>query len=44
MVMVPAATGEVEPLLRRSATVELDGQRPVGELADVVEQLLGATS
>ena len=35
---------EVEPLLRRSATVELDGQRPVGELADIVEQLLGATS
>src|SRR5262245_43110146 len=36
--------GEVEPLLRRSATVELDGRRPVGELADIVEQLLAATS
>jgi shikimate kinase len=35
---------EVEPLLRRSATVELDGQRPVGELADIVEQLLATTS
>jgi shikimate kinase len=35
---------EVEPLLRRGATVELDGRRPVGELADVVEQLLAATS
>jgi hypothetical protein len=33
---------EVEPLLRRSATVELDGQRPVGELADIVEQLIAA--
>lgn len=31
---------EVEPLLRRSATVELDGRRPVAELADVVEKLL----
>jgi hypothetical protein len=36
--------GEVEPLLRRSATVELDGRRPVVELADTVEQLLAATS
>lgn len=36
--------GEVEPLLRRSATVELDGRRPIGELADIVEQLLAATS
>jgi shikimate kinase len=33
---------EVEPLLRRGATVELDGRRPVGELADVVERLLAA--
>jgi shikimate kinase len=32
--------GEVEPMLRRGATVELDGRRPVGELADAVEQLL----
>jgi hypothetical protein len=33
---------EVEPLLRRGATVELDGRRPVGELADIVERLLAA--
>ncbi len=32
--------GEVEPLLRRGATVELDGRRPVRELADAVERLL----
>ena len=32
---------EVEPLLRRSASMELDGQRAVGELAGEVEQLLG---
>ncbi len=31
---------EVEPLLRRGATVTLDGRLPVSELADVVEQLL----
>lgn len=30
----------IEPLLRRGATVELDGTRPVGELADAVEALL----
>ncbi|MEE6296643.1 AAA family ATPase [Georgenia wangjunii] len=30
---------EVEPVLRRGATVELDGRRPVDELADVVEAL-----
>lgn len=35
---------EVEPLLRRGATVELDGQRPVAELADIVEGLLDARS
>jgi shikimate kinase len=35
---------EVEPLLRRSASVELDGRRPVGELADTVEKLPAATS
>jgi len=34
---------EVEPLLRRGATVELDGRRPVPQLADVVEQLLTQT-
>ncbi|KXK62828.1 ATP-binding protein [Micromonospora rosaria] len=31
---------EVEPLLRRGATLELDGRRPVRDLADVVERLL----
>ncbi|WP_233624324.1 AAA family ATPase [Actinoplanes sp. ATCC 53533] len=35
---------EVEPLLRRVATAELDGRRPVEELAEIVEQLLAATS
>ena len=30
---------EVEPLLRKGATAELDGRRPVGELADAVEAL-----
>lgn len=30
----------VEPLLRRGASVELDGRRPISELADAVEQLL----
>ena len=30
---------EVEPLLRRSATLELDGRRRVGDLADVIEGL-----
>lgn len=30
----------VEPLLRRSASVELDGRRPVTELADEIEVLL----
>jgi dephospho-CoA kinase len=30
----------VEPLLRDRATLELDGQRPVSDLADVIEQLL----
>ncbi|MER7247909.1 AAA family ATPase [Kribbella sp. NPDC000426] len=29
----------VEPLLRRGATVELDGRKPVGELADAIEGL-----
>ena len=31
---------EVEPLLRQGASLELDGRRPVHELADVVERLL----
>lgn len=35
---------EVEPLLRRGATVHLDGQRPVAELADIVEQLIAGPS
>jgi shikimate kinase len=35
---------EVEPLLRKGSTMTLDGRRPVGELADIVEQLLTATS
>ncbi len=30
---------EVEPLLRRGASVELDGRRPVAELADAIEVL-----
>ena len=30
---------EVEPLLRRGATAELDGRRPIAELADAVEAL-----
>jgi dephospho-CoA kinase len=33
-------TREVEPLLRRAADRELDGLRPVAELADEVERLL----
>jgi shikimate kinase len=33
---------EVEPLLRKGSTMTLDGRRPVGELADIVEQLLTA--
>jgi shikimate kinase len=34
---------EVEPLLRRGATVELDGRRPVEELAGIVERLLAGS-
>ncbi|GAB3537647.1 AAA family ATPase [Arthrobacter tecti] len=34
----------VEPLLRRGATVELDGRRPVGQLADVIEELIDGGS
>ena len=30
---------EVEPLLRAGATLELDGRRPVGEVADAVDDL-----
>ena len=35
---------EVEPLLRRGATVELDGRRRVDELAEMVERLLTSTT
>ena len=35
---------DVEPLLRRGATVELDGRRPVVDLADVIERLVTRTS
>ena len=34
----------VEPLLRNRATLELDGRRPVPELADEVECLIAASS
>jgi len=30
---------EVEPLLRLGASIELDGRRPIGELADAIEKL-----
>jgi shikimate kinase len=30
----------IEPLLRRGATVELDGRRHIAELADTVERLV----
>ena len=33
----------VEPLLRRGATLELDGRRPASELADVIEDLVTRT-
>ena len=33
-------TRSVEPRLRATATVELDGRRPVSELADVVDALV----
>ena len=35
--------GTVEPVLRRRATLELDGQRPPSELADVIEDLVTRT-
>jgi len=34
----------VEPLLRRGATLQLDGQRPTPELADAIEWLVTGTS
>ncbi len=33
-------TGTVEPFLRNGSTLELDGRRPVAELADAVERLI----
>ncbi len=36
-------TRTVEPLLRSRSTLELDGRRPVSELADAVERLLVRT-
>lgn len=35
---------EVEPVLRRGATLELDGRLPVARLADVVDGLVGGVS
>jgi shikimate kinase len=32
----------VEPLLRRGATLELDGRRPPADLADIIESLVAA--
>lgn len=37
---IRAYVRDVEPLLRDGATLELDGRRPVEELADTVEALL----
>jgi dephospho-CoA kinase len=37
-------TDEIVPLLRRSATVELDARRPLGELADAIEVLLSSAA
>jgi len=34
----------VEPLLRRGASVELDGRRPPSALADAVEELVAGTA
>ena len=33
----------VEPLLRRGATLELDGRRPPSELADAIQKLVDPT-
>jgi shikimate kinase len=40
---IAAYVRTVEPLLRQGATIELDGQRPVSELADAIEKLLRPT-
>lgn len=37
---IAAYRESVEPLLRHGATLELDGRRPVAELADLVEALM----
>lgn len=34
---------DIEPLLRNEATLELDGRRPIPELADEVERLITAS-
>jgi shikimate kinase len=34
---------DVEPLLRQGATLELDGRRPVSELADTIEHLMASS-
>ncbi|TYC98415.1 AAA family ATPase [Arthrobacter echini] len=34
---------DIEPLLRKGATLELDGRRPITELADEVERLMAST-
>lgn len=33
---------DVEPLLRRGATLELDGRRPISKLTDAVERLMAS--
>lgn len=33
----------IEPLLRKGCSLELDGRRPVSELADAIEQLIEQT-
>jgi hypothetical protein len=34
----------VEPLIRRGATLQLDGRRPISELADAIERLVTGPS
>jgi len=40
---IAAYVESVEPLLRRGATLEIDGRRPAGDLADAIEELLTRT-
>ena len=40
---IAAYLQSVEPLLRRAATLELDGTRPLEELADEIEHLIQTT-